>query len=109
MAGYAPTTFHLEEMVELWGDDFLRAIFVEAWERQDERIRIIQQREEEMRRRAEAAEAIVATHTPDERYRLADPPEWVAIESLAAELGSRQPLPIWQRVGVWLRRFGLEA
>ncbi|KAA0592977.1 hypothetical protein J2848_005665 [Azospirillum lipoferum] len=109
LAGYAPTTFHLEEMVELWGDDFLRAIFVEAWERQDERIRVIQQREEEMRQRAEEAEAIAAAYKRGDKFSFTLPLHVQAIQALELELATRQPPTLGQRLGRWLRRFGLEA
>ncbi|MGF7174662.1 hypothetical protein [Azospirillum doebereinerae] len=103
LAGQAPTSSQLEEMVGLWGDDLLRAVFVEAWERQDKRIELVQQREEEMRRRAEAAEALIEAYKQGMRFRIPKPEYAQALEQLTDELTLDQPLTSWARFRIWLR------
>lgn len=96
-------------MVGLWGDDLLRAVFVEAWERQDELIKLVQQREEEMRRRAEAAEAMIEVYKQGGRFYIAPPEYAEALEQLTDELVRDQPLTGWTRFHIWLRGLLISA
>ena len=59
LAGYAPTTAHLEEMIAEWGLAFLEAVFTEAYVERDERIRHLEAELERLRS-ALAAERVAA-------------------------------------------------
>jgi hypothetical protein len=42
LSGEAPTVAHIEQMTGLFGEEYVRAVFIEAFERQDYRIRLLE-------------------------------------------------------------------
>ncbi|MBY6265539.1 hypothetical protein EI613_26995 [Azospirillum sp. 412522] len=124
MSGYAPTSKQIEEMVDLWGEAFLRAVFVEAWERQDRYIAtLITDREMAVIARRQAEERLEALraegkevqedklalerdeHEPSGPYL---PYGYnIPIETLRRELESTQAEGRWRRAARLFRRLFL--
>lgn len=115
LSGYAPTSEQIEEMVGLWGEAFLRAVFVEAWSRQDRYIAtLIADREMAIIARKRAEEHLAALRAEgkeerEDRFSV----EWVGpepygphlpfgynipIETLRRELETTQTEGQWRRV-----------